>query len=833
MDDKFKNAELIEIKHKVNEIISIAVSESSEEIKNDLENWSIYNRKYNNTKFNYLTKTEGFTYPAKFRNVGQEIIRSKLNLLESRQRRREFRFKAIAMDERSLEEKVKNKIKAYLKTTSQMYEERNKLIEFEIQKINDQLSNIQSQLEIQPENEQMAAQLEELRANYPMINFELQKMIRLLQREQFEVNEFNQKLQYNLRFTEQEIIEQIANASIKASIQKDDLIESWLVAFREKLVTGKPSFLVYYDTRAEKVVFKQVDSKDVFYSRGGSNKWTNKGEWCAVRETMDYSQIASEFELTDLEHNLVKMNFEGNYEGIRNYFGNSAIFDPVDGKSFKATEVWRVWYNCPRDVYYKISPNKHHEQSFYNIIDKTAKLKPNEKKRKITVFDQYYCVVIGGSIYINYGKNNGVFRQIDEPALPQLPLVARTHNKISDKPYCPIDRVKDLADLYNIVNYKQEMTIALAGIKGMIMDKSQKPEGWTTEKWMYYRKLGTMWIETMKKGRKVPASFNQFQNYDDGLSESIQWYDLIKNNIEMLISKIMGVTPSAEGQFVSKDPVANVKMSNEQSSLITEFLFHDNDIVFGKALELMLNLKAQYEWNKGKVMNYLDKDLEETLITIPENLLNKANFTMYTSNNIKEDTMLEDVRQIAIQSWARQELPLQALVSLFKIDDLKQMEEKLIMFSKNAEELRTQNAMAIDENKANLEQKTAQLKAQIDMEIEQFKQQAEQARLELDKAMFEFEQQKFTVEQQYKERELQIKSNLDILKVSSENDIESAYLEEEGRNNRVMEILKSYELKINSILQQLGIEANEIQSVRKTKVDLDKNMRNKNNIKDN
>ena len=119
------------------------------------------------------------------------------------------------------------------------------------------------------------------------------------------------------------------------------------------------------------------------------------------------------------------------------------------------------------------------------------------------------------------------------------------------------------------------------------------------------------------------------------------------------------------------------------------------------------------------------------------------------------------------------------------------------------------------------------------MEIEQFKQQAEQARLELDKAMFEFEQQKFTVEQQYKERELQIKSNIDILKVSSENDIESAYLEEEGRNNRVMEILKSYELKINSILQQLGIEANEIQSIRKTKVDLDKNMRNKNNIKDN
>lgn len=66
------------------------------------------------------------------------------------------------------------------------------------------------------------------------------------------------------------------------------------------------------------------------------------------------------------------------------------------------------------------------------------------------------------------------------------------------------------------------------------------------------------------------------------------------------------------------------------------------------------------------------------------------------------------------------------------------------------------------------------------MEVEQFKQQAEQARLELLIKLFEFDQQKFTVEQQYKERELQVKFQILIyLKLSSENDIESAYLQEE------------------------------------------------------
>ena len=45
-------------------------------------------------------------------------------------------------------------------------------------------------------------------------------------------------------------------------------------------------------------------------------------------------------------------------------------------------------------------------------------------------------------------------------------------------------------------------------------------------------------------------------------------------------------------------------------------------------------------------------------------------------------------------------------------------------------------------------------------------------------------------------------------------------------------MLKQFELKMNAILQEMGIKAGEQQSVRKAQVDLDKNMRNKNNIKD-
>ena len=825
--------DLVTLKNMVSEIITKATSDGAKDTQKDISYWNIYNCQTDSKRFKYLTNVDGLTYPSVFRNIGEQLVHSKLQLLESKQARREFRFKAIASDERSLKQKLEDRVKSYLKTTSQMYDDRIEFIKMQISVIDQKMQDINSQLQIQPENEQMQAQQQQLKQNYPMIKYEMDKMIRSLSQQSLDAEEFKKKLEFNLQFTESQIIEQIANASIKSAIQQNELIDHWFSGFKEKNVTGRPTYLTYFNTRTNKTVFECIDAKDVFYSKGGGNKWTQEGEYVVYRRNKDYNQICAEFELTTAEREILKHKFNGEYIQLKNYAGDSAIFDNDSSRSFDSTEVWYVWMNVPRNVYFKKSPNKKRiDDYFYNVTDEDSKLKSGEERKRITLYDQYHCVVIGGIVFINYGKNNAVFRHNDYPALPLLPIVAKTFGAISDKPNSLISRVVDLIDLYNIVNYKEEMTLALAGVKGMIMDKSQKPEDMSVNKWIYYRRMGTMWIETMKKGRKVPASFNQFQSYDDGLSQSVQFYEVIKQNIEMLISKILGITPSAEGQFVSKDPVSNVKMSTEQSALITEINFYENDKVFSKALELFLNLKCQYEWNKGMVINNIDKDLEEVLISIPDGLLNKSNFRIYTNNNIKEDSLLEDVRNIAIQSWSRMELPLNSLISLFSIDNLQLMEQKLIKYSNEAQELKQRNAMAIDNNKAAADQQTNELKAKLDMEIKQSDSVLKEAELQLKKLQFEFDQQKFMTEQQFKERELQVKANTEMLKISSENDIESAYLQEEGRSNRVQEMLQSFELKINSMLQQMGIEAGDIANIRKTKVDEKKNMRNKENIKD-
>ena len=824
------------VKQVVGYIISDGVSSFREQRERDQKCWKIYHGIPNNEKFKYLTDVEGMTYPAKFRNIGNEIVRSKLNILESKQARRIFRFKAFAMDQRSLAEKRENRVKAFVKSVKEMYEERSAMLEFQIQQVHDRMNDMQEQLNAQPESEEMQLQIDQLRANMPLIQLEFNKIIRALSRETLDNNELSKKIDYFLLNTDQEIMQQVANAAVKSAIQSEDLQEHWNVGLKEKITTGRPTYIVYYDKNRQDVIFRQIDATAVCFDKSGNNKWSQNGEYCFTEEYMSDSQIRSEFELTQSQSYLLTSYISGDYESLKNYYGNTAQFDTV-GESNSARKnghrVQRVWFLAPREVFYKKSPNKHVEDGYFvNLSSKNEKIKKGEEKRRVIIYDMYHAVVINGSICLNFGKQNEVFRPLDTPGLPTLPVVARTFNSNSEKPYSLIWRVRELIELYDIINYKKELTIALAGVRGMVMDKSQKPDNMSEKKWMYYRKMGTMWIETIKKNRKTPASYNQFQNYDDSISEGILSLDAILIGLEQMIGKIMGITDAAQGQFVSKDPVANVKLSNEQSSLISEILYYENDAVFNKALELYTNLKIRFVWNKGRVLNHINEDLEETIINIPSGMLDGADYRFYTTNNIKEDTMLEDLRQGAFQAWSRSELPFSSIISIFKVEDLKELENTLIHVTKEAEEIRQMNASSLEESKEQAKQKTNQLKAELDSQLLQMSLEVENARNEIEKAKIEFDTQKFAWESQFKEKELQLKTNLETMRISSENNIESSYLEEEGRANRTNEMLKQFELKINAILQEMSIRSGESQSIRKASVDIDKNMRNKNNIKD-
>ena len=365
----------------------------------------------------------------------------------------------------------------------------------------------------------------------------------------------------------------------------------------------------------------------------------------------------------------------------------------------------------------------------------------------------------------------------------------------------------------------------------MIMDKSQKPEKMSTKKWMYYRRLGTMWIETMKKGRKIPATFNQFQNYDDSLSQSVQLTWELLGGIEAMISRQIGITDPRLGQTVAKDPVHNVMMSQEQSSLITEIQFFDADLVYSRAMSQYLNLVLRYELKNGKVINYLDENQEEILFRMPANTLDKSDFTIHAWNNIQEDHMLDMIRQSAMS-----QVPIDGIAALMRVDSLIEMENRLAEIVTEQQNRETQSQMQIDNNKAEQEQRTLQLQAEIEQYAQQMTMRLEQAKMELEKIKLDSELQYKQWEIQFKEKELQAKTDLQLLGVASENQVETAYLQETMRSNRVQEELELNRQRIEALMNIGNMQVQKDTADKKAQVDIKKAelsaTRRKNNIKD-
>ena len=182
--------------------------------------------------------------------------------------------------------------------------------------------------------------------------------------------------------------------------------------------------------------------------------------------------------------------------------------------------------------------------------------------------------------------------------------------------------------------------------------------------------------------------------------------------------------------------------------------------------------------------------------------MDKSDFSIKAWNNIQEDHIMDMLRQQAGSSG----INAAGMAALFRIDSLAEMENRLAQIITEQSEAETQNAMAVDNNKAEADQRTLQLKAELEQYQTQMQAQIEQAKMELEKMKLNTEMQYKQWEMGFKERELETKANLSMMEIASENEVENAYLKETQRSNMSQELLEQYRMRIESILNAESIK---------------------------
>ena len=169
-----------------------------------------------------------------------------------------------------------------------------------------------------------------------------------------------------------------------------------------------------------------------------------------------------------------------------------------------------------------------------------------------------------------------------------------------------VDRLYNLYLFYCITMYHIEATLNRAGGKAVVYDVAQKPEGVDTGDVFYNAKEGGLiLINTATDKALRSRNFNQFQQIDFTLSQTInQLFDL-KSNLEQTIMRMAGTNDSRMGVASPEETKANNQQKIIQSNFMTQSLFDEHFRIIEDVMNEIINMLC---------ITWRDKD--ERLLTI-------------------------------------------------------------------------------------------------------------------------------------------------------------------------------------------------------------------------
>ena len=548
-------------------------------------------------------------------------------------------------------------------------------------------------------------------------------------------------MKYNYR----EMLEETAQDGLEYITNRYHLRDVFKEGFRDLLVTSKEFHKVSVQNGDPYV--RRVDPRNIVFDSSSHSDYLDDATWVGEERWLSVNEINDEFK-DDLETEDIKEldNMRNLYAGgdINNYNSNFDWVDAGHGKETRIRVVTAEWKSL-RSIKFKLSENKYDpDRPFRKMVKDTYRKRKGDKIVSKWVDDIWEATKIGGKILVNARRRDNQVRSVDDPGKTPLSYVGCVKGNTSGSPASIIDLLDNVQMLYNIVVYQIELAMARSGGKAVVYDVAQLPTnvGMDIQQVLYHLKTdGIMPINSKDEGNQM-SSFNQFQQIDFTLSQSVQQLINLKVMLEDMAGTISGVTRQREGAVEKYEYVGNVQRSVVQSSTITESWFYSHAEVKQRVLERLCNL-MKVAWAGGKKAGMILGDgAYKFLNVMPDVAL--QDYGVYVGDSGKDDAMKQVVQQLSQAALQNGSVDLLGVIKVLKSDTMTEAEKVLEQAmtemqkqQKVAMEQQMQAQQAAAQQEAAKHQAEAQLK-QMDNEAKiQVAQIGAQSRLEVAKLQAE------------------------------------------------------------------------------------------------
>jgi len=629
----------------------------------DVRNYDIYNGDFNRDDYKYLTEQYGYNYPARL--VNYPIVQPKIDLLLGEDLHRPLDTKVVTINQEAINRKEDQKVTMVM----------NKLLG-----------------EVKEEMKKLGMDVKNEGQEIPIPD---------------DIDTF---MRYNYR----ESIEEAVQDGLEFLTNKYKIKNKFKEGFRDLLITGKECYRVEIKDGDPQV--RRVDPRSLCYDLTSETDDLGEANWVTEERWLSPSDIIDEFgeQLDDKQIRLIESMSQQNkidqHSEYRNWYARG------ESGELRVKVVHAEWRSL-RKIQYKLSPNKHdNEKPFRKMVSDKYRKRKGEKVRKVVVDDIWQATKIGGSIMVNCQRVPNQVRSLDDPSAANLSYIGVVRNHTTGNPVSMVDLLKNVQMLYNITMYHIELSMARSGGKAVVYDVAQMPAnlGMNMQDIMYHIKNdGIIPINSKDEGLQA-QTFNQFQQIDFTLSNSVQQLINLKVMLEDMAGQVSGVTRQREGQVEQYEQVGNQQRAVVQSATITRSWFWSHDMVKQDVLMRCANL-MKICWSTGKKTATVFGDGTYKFISIlPEVSLN--DYGVFLGDGGKDERMKEAVTQLAQSALQGGQIDMLDVVRIFKSDTLTEAEHILEKGLEAAKEMQAQQQQAMQEQaQAEAEAKERELQIEVEM----------------------------------------------------------------------------------------------------------------------
>lgn len=326
--------------------------------------------------------------------------------------------------------------------------------------------------------------------------------------------------------------------------------------------------------------------------------------------------------------------------------------------------------------------------------------------------------ILGEGTFIYMRPTQVQRNQLSNTSKCKLPYNGRIGYSERNRVQSVVKQIVPYQVLFNVYHFRGELTLARNKDKIMLMPKGLLPEGWETDKFLYFAEAtGVAFFDETKPN--AAAVLNAIRGIDMGLGTYISQMRELLAGIKSEAWDSIGMNRQRYGDIKASDGKGNTDQATIRSSIISSEMFRRFERFEESDLQGLLD-NSKLAWINGKKGMYINSNGRKAFLNVNGTDHCESDYGVFAINSAEEKAKLEQAKSYAF-GWAQKGTsPASTVLEVLDSNNIAQLKEFISkaeaiqqQYEQQQEQAQQQHEKDLDDKQTTRQDKDNQTKIEV------------------------------------------------------------------------------------------------------------------------